>query len=42
VAAAAVFAKCANRVVDLDGQRFDRLVVSCDDPEAVAAEISRQ
>ena len=29
-------------VVELDGQRFDRLVVSCDDPEAVAAAISKQ
>ena len=27
-------------VVELDGQRFDRLVVSCDDPEAVAAALS--
>jgi len=28
--------------VELEGQRFDRLVVACDDPEAVAAAISRR
>ena len=37
---AAVYHNRPAVVIELDGQRFDRLVVSCDDPEAVAAEIS--
>ena len=39
---AAVYHNRPAVVVELDGQRFDRLVVSCDDPEAVAAAISRR
>jgi hypothetical protein len=37
---AAVYRNRPSIVVELRGQRFDRLVVSCDDPEAVAAAIS--
>jgi hypothetical protein len=37
---AAVYRNRPAVVVELEGQRFDRLVVSCDDPEAVAAAIS--
>jgi hypothetical protein len=36
---AAVYHNRPAVVVELNGQRFDRLVVSCDDPEAVAAGI---
>ena len=36
---AAVYRNRPSVVVELEGQRFDRLVVSCDDPEAVAAGI---
>jgi hypothetical protein len=35
----AVYGNHAGVVVELTGQRFDRLVVSVDDPEAVAAAI---
>jgi hypothetical protein len=37
---AAVYRNRPSVVVELEGQRFDRLVVSCDDPEAVAAAIT--
>jgi len=36
---AAVYHNRAAVVVELQGQRFDRLVVSCDEPQAVAAAI---
>jgi hypothetical protein len=36
---AAVYHNRPSVVVELEGQRYDRLVVSCDDPEAVAAGI---
>ena len=35
----AVYGRHAGVVVELAGQRFDRLVVSVDDPEAVVTEI---
>ena len=37
----AVYGHHAGVVVELAGQRFDRLVVSVDDPEAVVAAIER-
>ena len=36
---AAVYRHDPAVVVELAGERFDRLVISCDDPSAVAAEI---
>jgi len=38
---AAVYGNRPSVVVELTGRRFDRLVVSCEDPDAVAAELER-